>query len=258
MKKDKWIKTAMASGFFLLLLLRVLAQFSLIGTSGMADAFLEKRLLIFDAQAYWMLQIFIALLLFNYILYSTDVILKNKSEYAREFVRIADTGFCFANLFLIPATLAFAYGNFILALIFHLAALVFLLRLPSAYRGNPRRIFLPRLSFDFFLGAELLAAALLSALLLHPFTQSVETAFTIALLFLTAIFGSFLGIRLLSPALILSLIFYDAGLCVYHLRDNGFHAHYPAVYISIILILGLLLTAFITAWVRRRQSFWRG
>lgn len=204
---------------------------------------------------------FLYVLLFIYLLYSANVIAPYKSEFARQYTAIADVGL----LLLCPVEIAriiFWHSGLIgVALFFRFLGLVVLVRVAMGYLGNPTRPFWGRAVFDLWLGwTEYLFVTDIAMSVSGitdgspPFSDHVWYVFLVVVL---TTMGVSIGLKLLSPLSILSLILSIAAVAALHLSSRGLDGRYPAIYIAAILCLAVLVTVFIICVIKRRRSYWR-
>lgn len=204
---------------------------------------------------------FLYVLLLIYLLYSANVITPYKSEFARQYTAIADVGL----LLLCPVEIARIFfwhsGLLGVPMLLRLVSLIVLIRVAMGYAGNPSRPFWGRAVFDLWLGwTEFLLvtdfAMFVSGIsgATPPFSEQVWNIF---LLVLVSAGAAAIGLRLLSPLSILAVLLSIASVAGRHLSPQGLDGRYPAIYITAILCMAVLVTVFIICVIKRRRSYWR-
>lgn len=261
MNKECFRRAFMILAYLALQILRILALAGRIGHGGSELLARRSEHLLTPYPLALGLTLSVDVLFFLYIFYSLGLITPHKSEFARRFVEIADIGLCLTTLLAIARLLAWHNEAFGLALLFDLAILIFTLRVSMGYQGDPTRPFWPRFPFDYLLGTILcLSVSDFGHLLCSwnggraPFEPQ---AFALVLLLLAALLCLIAGLKQLAPGSFVMPLLSFAALAYTHLSAKGFDGRFPAVYITAIVCMPIMLAAMIVAMIQRRRVFWR-
>lgn len=199
-------------------------------------------------------------LLITYTLYSLNIIARRKSEFARQFIAIADVGLILTSILQVCRTIFRHSGSPLAAMLFGLGTLFVLFRVVTGYRGNPTRPYWGKAPFDMYLGWMLfccvndIAQTVISINGTHLFSTSL---WAVILVLLTTMEGLVFGLKLLSPMCLFTILACLGAVAAHHLSPEGLDGRYPAVYVTAILCMAVTLAAMIVSAIKRRRLFWR-
>lgn len=209
-------------------------------------------------QINWPVWIILYFALTLYFLYSWDVIGRQKSEYARQYVIIADVGFLFVALLGILALNCLDQGLLGLVLLFRLAAILVLIRVAMGYKGRRSQPYWGRVPGDLTLGIGLYwtGVDLLRALMPLSMFQGVvgQSFLTVVVEGLMVLATMICARQLLIPFAVAGQLGAFGLVAMAHLTPQGWAGQFPIVYIGTLMGMVVLLVTLVVVLVKKNQS----
>lgn len=243
----------------------IMVAMQIFGITGLLIPYSTEEISIrFNGLIYPYRFVLIAVFLLNfalllYILYSLDIIENNKSEFAKQYVVVADVGLLLCNLLHIIDIYLWHGGFFGITILTRLAMILVLLRVITAYQGRRSKMFIPQLPFDIYLGwmQYLLSSALATSLFAVAEGDGLFSVSVRAVLLILAltVLSMTIGLRFLNIFSMVTVLAVLGAIAAYHLAAApGYDGRFPEIYIAAILSMAALVAGIIAAIIRKRRD----
>lgn len=201
-------------------------------------------------------------LILLYLLYSFDMLGKEKTELEKQFVTIADVGLILVAILQTVDVYIWHYGLFGVNILIRALILLVLLRVNAAYQavfGRRTVIVWSKLPFDLYLGyiQYLFVSALATSLVAWAAGGGLFSinARAVLLILVLTIMSMIVGLKNLNATSMFTVILFEAAIAGYHLLASpGYDGRFPEIYIAAILSIAALITSIIAVLIKRRRS----
>lgn len=258
MRKGQTVKIFAVVFFVILLALQIFGVAGLLRPYTSAQIAEGYETLIYPYRFHLIFSFVLDFFVMLYLLYSWDIIGKEKSEFDRTYLAIADVGLNLLELLGIVNVYLLHRGLFAVNLVLHILMVLTLVRIISAFPLRGKNFLFAKFPFDLSLGISIFSTYLSLALIfvaseeaLQLFTDNARAVLLILALTLTAMV---LGLRLKNLFFLFSIMAYEGAIAVQHLSKQGFDGRYPEIYLALILSMAGLIAAIIVVFIQRKKT----